>query len=181
MSESAEKDDNLLRFAKIYLPLVETIALEYHNTPNASHEELVSEGRMALLKAIRSFDPARGNFISYASTAIRNRLNDFYEKQVRQAEAFPIPISSPPHDEQSTQTAGQCTQTRRLTCVSQRVDQNQLRFCENRSRDYRGGFKSCSRQSKQVEHTKRSAESSASRNKAFISLPGQRCGKYAHS
>ena len=63
MSESAEKDDNLLRFAKIYLPLVETIALEYHNTPNASHEELVSEGRMALLKAIRSFDPARGNFI----------------------------------------------------------------------------------------------------------------------
>jgi len=103
MSESAEKDDNLLRFAKIYLPIVETIALEYHNTPNASHDDLVSEGRMALLRAASSFDPTRGNFISYASTAIRNRLNDFYEKQVRQAEAFPISIDAHKSDKQSTE------------------------------------------------------------------------------
>ncbi|SRR6266536_1578994 len=107
MSESAEKDDKLLRLAQAYLPLVETIALEYHNTPNASHDELVSEGRIALLKAARSFDPPRGNFISYASTAIRNRLNDFYEAQVRRAEAFPISIDSPQPDEASTLGAQQ--------------------------------------------------------------------------
>jgi RNA polymerase sigma factor (sigma-70 family) len=101
MSERSEKDDKLLRLAQAYLPLVETIALEYHNTPNASHDELVSEGRMALLKAARSFDPMRGNFISYASTAIRNRLNDLYEKQVRRAEAFPVSIDSPQLDEAS--------------------------------------------------------------------------------
>jgi RNA polymerase sigma factor (sigma-70 family) len=86
------QDDQMSRLAKTYLPLVETIALEYNNTPNASHDELVSEGRMALLRAACSFDPARGNFISYASAAIRNRLNDLYEKQVRRAEAFPVSI-----------------------------------------------------------------------------------------
>jgi RNA polymerase sigma factor (sigma-70 family) len=102
MSESPEKEDKLLRLAETYLPLVETIALEYHNTPNASHDDLVSEGRMALLKAARSFDPARGNFVSYASTAVRNRLNDLYEKQVRRAEAFPVSIDSPRRDESST-------------------------------------------------------------------------------
>jgi RNA polymerase sigma factor (sigma-70 family) len=104
MSEITKKNDDSSRLAETYLPLVETIALEYHNIPNASHDELVSEGRVALLSAARSFDPGRGNFISYASTAIRNRLNDFYEKQVRRTEAFPMSISSPPHDDQSTQT-----------------------------------------------------------------------------
>ncbi|HEV2045849.1 MAG TPA: sigma-70 family RNA polymerase sigma factor [Chthoniobacterales bacterium] len=102
MSESAEKNDNVLRLAETYLPLVETIALEYYNIPNASHDELVSEGRVALLSAARSFDPARGNFVSYASTAIRNRLNDFYEKQVRRAEVFPVSIYSTPSDDEST-------------------------------------------------------------------------------
>jgi RNA polymerase sigma factor (sigma-70 family) len=100
MSEPADEASQL---AVAYLPLVETIALEYHNVPNASQDELVSEGRVALLSAARSFDPARGNFISYASTAIRNRLNDFYEKQVRRAETFPMPIDFPASDEQSTQ------------------------------------------------------------------------------
>jgi len=103
MSESADKNDNVSRLTATYLPLVETIALEYHNTPNASHDELVSEGRVALLSAARFFDPARGNFISYASTAIRNRLNDFYEKQVRQAEAFPTSIDAQKSNEQSTE------------------------------------------------------------------------------
>jgi RNA polymerase sigma factor (sigma-70 family) len=93
---------NASHLAETYLPLVETIALEYHNTPNASHDDLVSEGRMALLKAARSFDPARGNFISFASVAVRNRLNDFYEKQVRSAKAFPVSIDSPRPDEEST-------------------------------------------------------------------------------
>jgi RNA polymerase sigma factor (sigma-70 family) len=102
MSEFAEKDDKLLRLAETYMPLVETIAFEYHNTPNASHDDLVAEGRMALLRAARSFDPARGNFVSYASTAIRNCLNDFYEKQVRRAAAFPVSIDAPLQDESST-------------------------------------------------------------------------------
>ncbi|MDQ2867120.1 MAG: sigma-70 family RNA polymerase sigma factor [Verrucomicrobiota bacterium] len=106
MGESAEKHENGSRLAETYLPLVETIALEYHNVPNASHDELVSEGRLALLSAARSFDASRGNFVSYASAAIRNRLNDFYEKQVRRAEVFPSPLHSPSSDEQSTQIEG---------------------------------------------------------------------------
>ena len=103
MSESGGKNDTVSQLAETYLPLVETIALEYHNVPNASQDELVSEGRVALLNAARSFDPARGNFISYASTAIRNRLKDFYEKQVRQAEVFPLPIDAATSGDQSTQ------------------------------------------------------------------------------
>lgn len=100
------KDRDAFPLAETYLPLVETIALEYHNIPNTSRDELVSEGRLALLRAARSFDPSRGNFVSYASTAIRNRLNDFYEKQVRRAEVFPMSIYSPSSDEQSTPMEG---------------------------------------------------------------------------
>jgi RNA polymerase sigma factor (sigma-70 family) len=103
MSDAIGENDEISRLVEQYLPLVETIALEYHNIPNASHDELVSEGRVALLSATRSFDPARGNFISYASIAIRNRLNDFYEKQVRRAEAFPMSIDSSPSGDESTQ------------------------------------------------------------------------------
>jgi RNA polymerase sigma factor (sigma-70 family) len=104
MDAPTKRTDEASRLVETYLPLVETIALEYNNVPNASYDELVSEGRVALLSAARSFDPGRGNFISYASTAIRNRLNDFYEKQVRRVEVFPMSISSPVHDEPSTQT-----------------------------------------------------------------------------
>jgi RNA polymerase sigma factor (sigma-70 family) len=102
MSEHAKKHDYVSRLAETYLPLVETIALEYHNTPNTTYDELVSEGRVALLSAARLFDPRRGNSISYASTAIRNRLNDLYEKQVRLAQVFPQPIDSRRPTEEST-------------------------------------------------------------------------------
>jgi len=94
MSTQEQQSDDVSRLAEIYLPLVETIALEYCNVPNASRDELVSEGQTALLSAARSFDSTRGDFIAYASTAIRNRLNDFYEKQVRRAEVFPQSIDS---------------------------------------------------------------------------------------
>jgi RNA polymerase sigma factor (sigma-70 family) len=103
MSAPAEKNDSVLRLAEAYLPLVETIALEYHNVPNASHDELVSEGRIALLNAARSFDSGRGDFVSYASVSIRNRLKDFYEKQVRLAGAFPVSIYSTSGSDESTE------------------------------------------------------------------------------
>lgn len=99
MSEVEGESDRDSRLVEMYLPLVEAVALEFHNIPNASQDELVSEGRVALLNAARSFDSARGNFVSYASTAIRNRLKDFYEKQVREADVFPLTLDAPTGDE----------------------------------------------------------------------------------
>lgn len=85
-----------------YLTLVKVIACEYMNTPNATLDELISEGRCALLRATKKFDPLRGKFETYAARAIRNALNDFYEGQMRRAAMFPVSLDASRRDSTST-------------------------------------------------------------------------------
>lgn len=65
------------------LPLAEKIAREFDNIPGLPYAEINLAAQEALANAGRLFDPEKGNFTSYAATAMRNALRDLYEKQVR--------------------------------------------------------------------------------------------------
>ncbi len=78
-----------------HLPLAELIALEYSNIPGSTFADARSEANVALLKAAETFDPAKGDFHTYANRVIRNRLNTFYAKQLRLAKLFPKSLDEP--------------------------------------------------------------------------------------
>ena len=52
------------------LPLAAKIAREFANIPGLPHAEIEITAQESLAKALRQFDPNRGNFQSYAATAI---------------------------------------------------------------------------------------------------------------
>lgn len=66
-----------------YLPLASKIAREFQNIPSLSSAEIDLAAQEALVHAASRFDPAKGDFSSYAATAIRNTLRDLYERQLR--------------------------------------------------------------------------------------------------
>ena len=66
-----------------HLGLARVIAFEYANIPGASLDEIIAEAEEALAAAARAFDPAKGQFVPYASRAIRNALNSLFTRQLR--------------------------------------------------------------------------------------------------
>jgi RNA polymerase primary sigma factor len=69
--------------ARRHLPLVKTVARKYR-TPGADFEDLVQEGWLGLIKAIRRFDPERGfRFSTYAHWWIRQALSRFVKGPTR--------------------------------------------------------------------------------------------------
>lgn len=76
--EHAEQE--LLR---LHLPLVRRVASQY-KTPGADFEDLVQEGSVGLLRAIRKFEPKRGfRFSTYAHWWIRQALSRFVKGPTR--------------------------------------------------------------------------------------------------
>ena len=67
--------------------LARVIAFEYANIPGASLDEIIAEAESALAAAARAFDPAKGQFVSYASRTIRNALNSLFTRQLRYVKA----------------------------------------------------------------------------------------------
>lgn len=65
------------------LPLARAIAREFGNIPGLPFAEIELRAQEALAKAARHFDPAKGEFQSYAARAMRNALRDLYDQQVR--------------------------------------------------------------------------------------------------
>jgi len=65
------------------LPLATKIAREFKNIPGLPHAEIEMAAQEALAHAARLFDPAKGDFATYAAHAMRNRLRDLYERQNR--------------------------------------------------------------------------------------------------
>lgn len=69
--------------ARRHLPLVKTVARKYR-TPGADFDDLVQEGWMGLIKAIRRFDPERGfRFSTYAHWWIRQAISRFVKGPTR--------------------------------------------------------------------------------------------------
>lgn len=71
------------------LPLAEVVALEYANIPGSSVDDARSEAHMALMRAADAYDSEKGEFIHFASRAMRNALNSLYAKQLRYSRVFP--------------------------------------------------------------------------------------------
>jgi len=69
-----------------HLKLAQIIAAKYFNIPGASREEVLSEARMALVKASMAYQEDKGPFTPFAWAAIRNALNSLFKKQLRQAQ-----------------------------------------------------------------------------------------------
>ena len=68
-----------------HLKLAQIIAAKYFNIQGASQEEVLSEARMALVKASMAYQEAKGPFAPFAGAAIRNALNSLFNKQLRNA------------------------------------------------------------------------------------------------
>lgn len=68
-----------------HLKLAQIIAAKYFNIQGASQEEVLSEARMALVKASMAYKEEKGPFAPFAGAAIRNALNSLFNKQLRNA------------------------------------------------------------------------------------------------
>lgn len=86
------KNQNLI---EEHLVLAELIAFDYSNIPGCQWDEARSEANLALIRAAQSYDPAKGEFVSFSSRAIRNALNSLYAKQLRLLKIFPKSIDDP--------------------------------------------------------------------------------------
>lgn len=76
--ESAEQE-----LMRRHLPLVRRVASQYR-TPGADFDDLVQEGSVGLLKAIRKFEPSRGyRFSTFAHWWIRQSISRFVKGPTR--------------------------------------------------------------------------------------------------
>ncbi len=78
-----------------HLFLAELIAFDYANLPGSQWDEARSEASLALMRSAEAYDPAKGEFVSFASRVIRNALNSLYAKQLRMLKIFPKSIDDP--------------------------------------------------------------------------------------
>lgn len=56
------------------MPLMRRLATQYGNLPGMDTEDLLQEGLLALLTAIRAYQASLGAFYAFAASCIRNRM-----------------------------------------------------------------------------------------------------------
>lgn len=66
------ESDRINELVSRYMKTVFAFAAKYASS--ADYEDLVSDGMLGLLGAIRSYDPSRGEFAAYAAVCIDNRM-----------------------------------------------------------------------------------------------------------
>lgn len=85
-SFSAVDSDKTAVLIARYSGRVFSVAAQYAH--NADYEELVSDGMVALLNAIASYDLGKGSFSAYASVCISNRMKNTVDRAVRRSSRF---------------------------------------------------------------------------------------------
>ncbi len=60
-----------------FMPLVRTLVLRYRGSAERN-EDLMQVGSLALVKALRRYEPERGNFASYAAPSILGELRRYF-------------------------------------------------------------------------------------------------------
>jgi RNA polymerase sigma factor (sigma-70 family) len=74
------------RLIEAFMPLIGSQARHYRNTAVVQHEELMQEGVVGLLRALRRFDPDRGTpFWGYASFWVRQAMQELVSQLTRPA------------------------------------------------------------------------------------------------
>lgn len=87
------------------LPLASKIAREFSNILGLPHAEIELTAQEALAHAARLFDPAKGDFAVYAACAMRNRLRDLHERQLRHHQHHIYDLDLPITQSATTQEA----------------------------------------------------------------------------
>ena len=90
------------------LGLAVSIARNYRNV-TAPMEDVVSEARLALVKAARGWQPDKGPFGNYAARAIRNSLNSMFTGEGAQARAEMTTLDRVKSSQDSDHAAGEET------------------------------------------------------------------------
>lgn len=85
------KADNLIRD---YLPFIKSETSKYLKRSISEQDDEVSIAMIGFHEAIRSYDDKKGNFLSYASMIMRNRMIDYYRKESRHRNILSIDQSS---------------------------------------------------------------------------------------
>jgi RNA polymerase sigma factor (sigma-70 family) len=66
-----------------HLPLADSIAAGYANIPGVQRDDVVSIARQALHRAVEAYDAVLGPLAPFAGRAIRNALNNLYQREMR--------------------------------------------------------------------------------------------------
>jgi glutathionyl-hydroquinone reductase len=85
MAIDVERQEQLL---VEYAELAKNIAAKFSDIPKTTERERVTEAKEALRKAVQSYDPEKGDFKRYATTAIYWKLRTVYNKTVKELEKF---------------------------------------------------------------------------------------------
>lgn len=85
-----------------YLPFIKSqVKNVMKRSSSVNHEDELSVGMIAFHEAIKGYSKTRGNFLSYASLIIRNRIIDFWRKNNRHNQV--VSLDTPVYaDESST-------------------------------------------------------------------------------
>ncbi len=89
------ESDRINELVSRYMKTVFAFAAKYASS--ADYEDLVSDGMLGLLSAIRTYDPSRGEFAAYAAVCIDNRMRSAVRRYNAWAEH--ISDSSPSSEE----------------------------------------------------------------------------------
>ena len=85
------KDDMIAADALItdYLPFIKAqVSKLVKSSKDINQEDELSIGMIAFHEAINGYSKTRGNFLSYASLLIRNRIIDYWRKNKRHGEVI---------------------------------------------------------------------------------------------
>ena len=75
-----QKADKLIRD---YLPFIKSETSKFIKRVTSEQDDDVSIAMIGFHEAIRSYDDQKGNFLSYASMIMKNRMIDYYRKESR--------------------------------------------------------------------------------------------------
>ncbi len=76
---SSEKNQYTALLIAKYIPLIKAKARCFKST-RVENDDLVSEGFLGLLNAIRNYNPIKGSFAAFASTCISNKMKSAVAK-----------------------------------------------------------------------------------------------------
>lgn len=77
--DPAEHNRYTSQLIAAYIPLIKAKAAYFKNS-RVERDDLISEGFLGLLGAIRSYDPQKGSFAAYASACITNKMKTAVSK-----------------------------------------------------------------------------------------------------
>ncbi|HDQ92534.1 MAG TPA: sigma-70 family RNA polymerase sigma factor [Synergistetes bacterium] len=85
-----EDDEALSEMMLRFTPLIRYIAREFTGGLLAEEEDLLQEGYISLIRAVRGYEKKRGKFSSYLFSCVRNGMISYLRKNKKRNSCFPL-------------------------------------------------------------------------------------------